>query len=90
LLNNGLLSLLTGLTELPLLQKTGLIGYRLENWFLNELQTWISRSVLRDQIHYWRTSTGVEVDFVVVKKPYIFPFEVTYQTNIESSKVRNL
>jgi predicted AAA+ superfamily ATPase len=90
LLNNGLVSLLTGIFELNLLQKTGLIGHRLENWFLNELNTWLTRTPMRCSIHYWRTSTGVEVDFVVVKKPTIYPFEVTYSSTIDRKKLKNL
>jgi len=90
LLNNGLVSLLTGLWDLDVLQKSGLIGHRLENWFLNELNTWISRSPLRQHINYWRTSSGTEVDFVVTRKPHILPFEITYGRTIDNKKIRNL
>ncbi len=90
LLNNGLISLLTGITDLNLLQKSGMIGHRLENWFLNELNAWNERSPLRQHINYWRTSSGIEVDFVIVKKPYVFPFEITYNSNIENKKIRSL
>lgn len=90
LLSNGLMSLLTGLMDLTILEKTGLIGHRLENWFLNELQVWIARSPLRQSIHYWRTISGVEVDFVVVRKPHVFPFEITYSVDVVPRKVRNL
>lgn len=90
LLNNGLVALLTGILDLNVLLKTGLIGHRLENWFLNELNTWIARTPLPQQINYWRTSTGIEVDFVVIKKPHVFPFEITYSTEIQAKKVRNL
>ncbi|MDX1900962.1 MAG: AAA family ATPase [Gammaproteobacteria bacterium] len=90
LLNNGLVSFLTGLTDFTILQKTGLIGHRLENWFLNELQVWTARVIARQQICYWRTTSGVEVDFIVVRKPAVFPFEVTYTPTIENSKIRNL
>lgn len=90
LLNNGLVSYLTRLSDLEVLIKTGLIGHRLENWFLNELLIWLDRDVELNQINYWRTSAGVEVDFVVEKKPNIFPFEVTYSEKIIPKKIKNL
>jgi hypothetical protein len=90
LLSNGLISILTGLTDIILLEKTGMIGHRLESWFLNELNTWGARMPSRHTIDYWRTSSGREVDFILTKKPYIFPFEITYQTQIDQNKVKNL
>ncbi len=90
LLNNGLLSALTGISDLTLLERTGLIGHRLENWFLNELNIWGARSLSRQQIFFWQTVHQAEVDFVVERKPYIYPFEITYQAEINKSKVKNL
>lgn len=90
LLNNGLISYLTGLNDLVVLQKTGLIGHRFENWFLKELEVWLDRCVQRNKIYYWRTSAGVEVDFVVEKKPQVFPFEVTYSDQVDNKKIKNL
>src|SRR5262249_46749797 len=89
LLNNGLISYLTGIDELSILQKTGLIGHRFENWLLKELQIWLDRDPKRSEIYYWRTSGGIEVDFIVVKKPHIFPFEVTYSKQVQYKKVKN-
>ncbi len=90
LLNNGLISYLTGLDNLEILKKTGLVGYRFENWFLNELLIWIDQAADRSNISYWRTSAGVEVDFIVEKKPHIFPFEVSYTTTVQANKIKNL
>ncbi len=44
----------------------------------------------RSEIYYWRTSSGIEVDFVAVKKPDIFPFKITYSTKIQDKKIKNL
>ena len=90
LLNNGLISYLTRLCDIEVLEKTGLIGHRFENWFLNELLVWLDRDVRFNQLNYWRTSAGVEVDFVVVKKPDVFPFEVTYSEKVQAKKLKNL
>jgi predicted AAA+ superfamily ATPase len=90
LFNNGLISYLTGIYDKAILQKTGLIGYRFENWFLKELQVWLDREAKRSEIYYWRTSSGIEVDFVVEKKPAVFPFEVTYSDRLQDKKIKNL
>ncbi|MBS0359048.1 MAG: ATP-binding protein [Proteobacteria bacterium] len=90
LFDNGLMSYLTGVDDLSVLEKTGLIGHRFENWFLKELQIWLNRDPKRSHVYYWRTTGGIEVDFVVEKKPLIYPFEVTYSTHIQSKKIKNL
>jgi predicted AAA+ superfamily ATPase len=38
LINNGILNFLTNINKIEILEKTGLVGHRLENWFLKELQ----------------------------------------------------
>ena len=88
--NNGILSVLTGLDNLNILKKSGKIGYRLENWFLKELQVWLDRSFKRQHIYFWRTTRDREVDFIVEQKPNLIPFEVTYSTIIDSRKINNL
>ncbi len=90
LLDNGLISLLTGLSDLSVLEKTGLIGHRLENWFLNELNVWGARSASPQKVFFWQTTAQAEVDFIVLRKPKIYPFEVTYQSEINRTKLRNL
>jgi len=35
-------------------------------------------------------SGGAEVDFVVEKKPEVYPFEITYEVKAERKKIRNL
>lgn len=90
LLNNGLVGYLTGLYDLDILEKTGLVGHRFENWFLNELLIYLDRDAELNHVYYWRTSAGVEVDFVVEKKPNIYPFEVTYSEKIVPRKLKNL
>lgn len=88
--NNGLISYLTGIYQLPILKTTGLIGHRFENWFLNEVRTWLDTSVERHQITFWRTIGGSEVDFVVTLGAKVIPFEITYAPQIHSKKYNNL
>lgn len=88
--NNGLVSVLTGLVEYKALASSGLIGHRFENWFLNELTVWLARDPMRSEIYFWRLESGAEVDFIVEKKPFIYPFEVAYATTPDIKKLRNL
>ena len=90
LINNGLIAYLQGMNDLELLVKSGKIDARAENWLLNELTIWLSQSPVRSEIYYWRTATGVEVDFIVKKGAAIYPFEITYTSHIEKKKIRNL
>lgn len=90
LVNNGLINYLRGIYDRELLEKSGLIGHCFENWFLKELQIALDREVKHHAIYYWRSQRGIEVDFVVEQKPSVFPFEVTYSTQVNQQKVRNL
>lgn len=88
--NNGMISYLTGIKTLEILEKTGLIGARFENWFLKELMVFLDGTPDRSEIFYWRTSNAVEVDFIMKRSPYIYPFEVTYSTEKIRSKINHL
>jgi predicted AAA+ superfamily ATPase len=90
LLDNGLIGYLTDIVDYKILEKTGLIGSRFENWFLNELQVALDRNPHHSEIYFWRTSTGMEVDFVVQIGKKIYPFEVTCNAKPDRKKIRNL
>lgn len=90
LTNNGLLSYFTGIYDKSILTTTGLLGHRFENWFLNELQVWLDSRSDFQQISYWRTNTGVEVDFILQFADKIIPFEITCSTQKKSQKIRHL
>ena len=67
-----------------------MLGHRFENWLFKELKIVLARKAHRSSVHYWRMSSGREVDFVIDYKPSIFPIEVTYSTQVQSKKVKNL
>lgn len=90
LTNNGLISYLTGLDDIKILEKANQIGHRFENWVFKELQIILANHTHRSNIFYWRMSSGREVDFVIDYKPHIFPIEVTYAAQIQEKKVKNL
>jgi predicted AAA+ superfamily ATPase len=88
--NNGLISYFTGITEFSILNQTGLIGHRFENWFLNELNSFMDSIGDYHRVFFWRTHSGQEVDFVVQVGEKILPFEVTYSVQILPKKIHNL
>ena len=90
LINNGLVSYLTGIHDLSILKTTSTLGHRFENWFLNDVQSWLDSQAENHQIYFWRTSAGAEVDFVVTLGNQTVPFEVTYSSQIETKKLNNL
>lgn len=90
LTNNGLVSYLTGVHDLVLLESTGLIRHRFENWFLNAIRTWTDTVAEYQMLHFWRTTTGAEVDFILRLGNTIIPFEVTYSSHRLNKKVRSL
>lgn len=90
LVDNGLIGFLTGIYHFEQLESTGLLGHRFENCFLQTLNAWLDQSIGKHTIYYWRTSGGVEVDFVVDKKPFILPFEVTVSAKKDAKKIKHL
>ena len=88
--NNGLISYFTGIKELSILNQTGLIGHRFENWFLNELGSFMDTIADYHKISFWRTHSGKEVDFIVQIADKVIPFEITYSSQAIPKKIRNL
>ena len=90
LINNGLVSYLTGIYDYSVLNTTGLLGHRFENWLLNELLTWTDSVVENHAIYFWRTGGGAEVDFIVSIGAEVLPIEVTFSSQILPKKTRHL
>ena len=40
-------------------------GFSFETWMLNELRSWINYNQRDDALHYWRSNSGYEVDFLL-------------------------
>lgn len=90
IIDNGLISYLTGIYDETVMEQTGMMGHRFENWMRGELETWLDRDPKRSEIFFWKTSGHVEVDLVVTKNPVVFPFEVTWSSRIDGKKVKHL
>lgn len=90
LLNNGLVSYLTGIQDYSVLNASGLLGHRFENWLLNELLTWTDSMIENHTISFWCTSGGSEVDFIISVGAHVIPIEVTFSSQILPKKTRHL
>ena len=63
------------------------LGLLIEGLVFQELHKFITQSFLNYSIHYWRTKSGAEVDFVVRKNDQsILPIEVKYR-NLKSPQI---
>lgn len=51
-------------------------GAHLENLILSDLLAWRDTQIPRPEILYWRTSTDIEVDFVIEYRGKLLPIEV--------------
>ncbi len=51
-------------------------GPHLENVVLQDLLTWADARIERPGIHYWRTTVGEEVDFVIEAGDQLLPIEI--------------
>ena len=65
-------------------------GSLLENFVLTHLLAWQACSFPRPEIHYWRTHTGNEVDFVIESGQRLLPVEVKSTRRLRQSDIKSL
>ncbi|MFU7500241.1 MAG: ATP-binding protein [Candidatus Tisiphia sp.] len=66
-------------------------GRALEHYVFTELQAYINLNDLDHRINYWRTKTGVEVDFIIstiTGKP--LPIEVKISSNVHKTEIKSI
>lgn len=74
----------------PLDAPEGIEGHALEGLVAQHLRAWIDYSAADLGMHYWRTKSGVEVDFVVYGKDGFWAIEVKGGRRIAQSDLRSL
>lgn len=74
----------------PLDRPAELDGAALEGLVAQHLRAWADYRGRGDTLHYWRTRSGVEVDFVVYGPSGLFAFEVTNTANVRPEDLRGL
>ncbi|MEP7271031.1 MAG: ATP-binding protein [Acidobacteriota bacterium] len=65
-------------------------GAHLENLVLSDLLAWRDIEPRRPEVLYWRTATGLEVDFVIESKDRLLPIEVKAASRVTSADCKGL
>ncbi len=65
-------------------------GAHLENLVLSDLLAWRDLQGLKPEIMYWRTATGLEVDFVVESGGRVLPVEVKAAGRVHPADAKGL
>lgn len=74
----------------PLDRPSEIDGSALEGLVAEHLRAWTDYRNRGDTLHYWRTRSGVEVDFVVYGPSGLFAFEVMGQATVRPADLRGL
>lgn len=65
-------------------------GAALETVFLQSLRAVNDYYELNYELYYWRTTSGIEVDFIVYGAKGFFAFEIKRSNNVSRSDIKNL
>lgn len=65
-------------------------GAHLENLVLTDLLAWRDLQARRPEVLYWRTATGIEVDFVIETPDRLFPIEIKASARVMTADAKGL
>jgi hypothetical protein len=65
-------------------------GAHLENLVLADLLTWRDVQARRPEVLYWRTATGLEVDFVIETPKRVVPIEVKTSARVNPADAKGV
>lgn len=65
-------------------------GHHLENLVFTDLLAWRDGRIPRPEILYWRTASGLEVDFVIEHRGILIPIEIKAGSRPSSGDLRGL
>lgn len=74
----------------PLDRPEEIDGAALEGLILQHLRAWSDYSTEKATLHYWRTRSGVEVDFIVATDQHIWAIEVKNTQRVSSADTKAL
>ena len=74
----------------PLDRPSEIDGQALEGLVAQHLRAWAAYSGSDDELYFWRTRSGVEVDFVVYGAHGVRAFEVKNASRVEAKDLRGL
>ena len=88
--DTGMALFLRGVEEWGDLEHQGQVGPMVETWIASELVKLLSISGSIYRLHFWRTQSGHEVDFLVERGRKIVAIEVKWSQRIGQSDIANL
>lgn len=65
-------------------------GAHLENMVLTDLIAWRDLQAIRPEVLYWRTATGIEVDFVIETPDRLLPIEIKAAARVTTADAKGL
>jgi uncharacterized protein len=65
-------------------------GAHLENLVLTDLLAWCDLQARRPEVLYWRTATGIEVDFVIETPDRLLPIEIKAAARVTTADAKGL
>jgi len=65
-------------------------GAHFENMVLTDLPAWRDLKARRPEVLYWRTATGIEVDFVIEVPERLLPIETKASTRVTTADAKGL
>jgi hypothetical protein len=65
-------------------------GVHLENMVLTDLLAWRDLQPVRPEVLYWRTATGIEVDFVIETPDRLLPIEIKAAARVTPADAKGL
>jgi predicted AAA+ superfamily ATPase len=74
----------------PLDHFPNIAGIALETLVAQHLKAWIDYSITPADLYFWRTKSGLEVDFVIYGESSFYAIEVKSSTSIKPSDLRGL
>ena len=74
----------------PMENNLEIAGIALEGLVAQHLKAWCDYSEENFQLYYWRTRTGIEVDFIIYGPNTFLAIEVKHTTNIDINDLKGL
>ncbi|MGH7831142.1 MAG: ATP-binding protein [Candidatus Binatia bacterium] len=88
--DTGFAAFLAGIFSPGDIRSHTLAGAMLENLILTQILTWRETESPRPHVYYWRTASGIEVDFVIESRHGLLPIEVKTTSRARLEDVRSL
>ena len=88
--DTGLAAFLAGEYDSDSLHQSPLWGHLFESFILHHLSIWSQLQVPQPRLHYWRTTSGHEVDFVIEHGSRLLAVEVKATSEVRYADVQTL